>query len=452
MGAVPPSFAKLLERPKDEKHAARKHATAYKVLAVLALIALILQTSVVLLSLFEEPLAYRIVGAGAESIDSPAFVRLLSAVSFGGFYPNNRVDVFTNGEAFYAPELSAIRAAKRSVHIECYIFQEGRLTDQFIRALEERAAAGVEVRLVIDALGSASFPKARFERLEQAGARVAWYHPVRWFTWPRANNRTHRELIVVDGTVGFLGGAGFDDQWIYGSDGDPRWRDTMVRLEGEGATGLAASFAENWLESSGEVLANPDQFPFHSGPGRTDAVVVTSSPTTGRSTEARILFQILIAKAARSIRITTPYFLPDKSLRGELVRAIRERGVEVTILVPGAKSDHLLTRRSSRSLYGDLLLAGARVYEYQPAMIHAKILIVDGVWSVVGSTNLDSRSFGLNDEVNVAIPDRAVAARLAQDFEQDIARSLPVSYEQWKGRPILEKITERLGWLLFNQQ
>src|SRR5205085_10886562 len=183
-----------------------------------------------------------------------------------------------------------------------------------------------------------------------------------------------------------------------------------------------------------------------------NAMVVTSSPTSGRSTEARQLFQGILSKATRSIHITNPYFMPDKSLREELVKAVRERHVEVTVLVPGKKNDHLLSRRSSRLLYGDLLRAGARIFEYQPAMIHAKIMIVDRLWSVVGSSNLDSRSFGLNDEVNVALADTALASRLEQDFQNDLRQSKFVSYDEWKRRPAREKLEEAFGWLLMNQE
>jgi cardiolipin synthase len=440
------------DQHRDHHKDLHKHATAYKVLAVVSLIALVLQSSLLFLSLFEKPLPYTITKTGSEPLDSPQFLQTLSAATWGGIYRHNHVEVLANGDTFYAAELAAIRAARKFVHIECYIFQEGRLTDQFLSALEERASAGVEVRLVIDSIGSTAFPKSRFERLQKLGGRVAWYHPVRWYNWPRINNRTHREIVVVDGDVAFAGGAGFADQWAYSQPKEARWRDTMLRFEGEAATGLDSTFSENWLESSGEMLMAPDYFPYHSGSGQTTALVVTSSPTTGRSTEARILFQALLAKSSRSIHITNPYFLPDKSLREEIVKARRERNVEVTILVPGAKNDHLLTRRSSRQLYGDLLLAGARIFEYQPAMVHAKILMVDRLWSVVGSTNLDSRSFGLNDEVNVAMPDAAVTGRLEDDFAKDLAGSRQVSYEEWKHRSVVEKAQEWFGWLLMNQQ
>ncbi len=428
------------------------HPRAYKALALVSLVALVLQTSLLFISLFEEPLPYRIADPGTAAIDSPEFLRVLSAFTGGGLYGNNRVDVLTNGEAFYQAELEAIRTARKFVHLECYVFRDGRVTDRLLRELEGRARAGVEVRLVVDAIGSTRFPDSGFARLREAGGRVAWYHPVRWYTWPRLNNRTHREIVVVDGTVAFAGGAGFADQWLYPDGREPRWRDTMVRIEGEAATGLDATFSENWLESSGDMLVNPRFFPFRAGPASTAALVVTSSPTSGRSAAARMLVQSLVAKATRSVHITTPYFLPDKSLRAELVKAVRERHVSVRILVPGVKSDHLLTRTSSRALYGDLLLGGARIFEYQPSMIHAKTLLVDGKFAVAGSTNLDARSFGLNDEVNVALPDRAVTERLERDFEKDLESSREVHYEEWKKRSLVEKAGEWLGWLFEKQQ
>lgn len=447
-----PLLDRLSLEPREKERGKRaRNATAYKALALVSLAALILQTSLLFIALFAKPLPYTIADPGPAAIDSAEFLRVLSAVTSGGMYENNRVDVLTNGESFYEAELDAIRAAKRFVHLECYIFQQGRVTDRFLQALEERARAGVEVRLVIDAIGSATFPDGRFDRLREAGGRVAWYHPVRWYTWPRLNNRTHREILVVDGTVAFAGGAGFADQWLHDTSGEPRWRDTMVRIEGDAAAGLGATFAENWLEASGDMLVHPRFFPFR-GAGQTGALVVTSSPTTGRSTAARILMQNLVAKAARSIHIATPYFLPDESLRAELVKAIHERGVEVSIIVPGAKSDHLLTRRSSRALYGDLLLAGARIFEYQPSMMHAKILLVDRKFTVVGSTNLDARSFGLNDEVNLALPDAALTERLERDFAGDLAASREIHYQEWERRPVWERAGEWLGWLLEKQQ
>jgi cardiolipin synthase len=226
-----------------------------------------------------------------------------------------------------------------------------------------------------------------------------------------------------------------------------------VRVEGEAVGQLQATFAENWLESCGDVLTGRDYFPEPSVEDPSGvALVVNSTPSAGGSTRARVLFQMLLASARSTVHITTPYFLPDRSLMDELVRALRERGVEVKLIVPGKKSDHMLTRSSSRRDYGPLLEAGARIYEYQPAMIHAKILLVDGLWGVVGSTNFDNRSFGLNDEVNLAVRGEQFVERLETDFDRDLANSEPITYEQWKRRPVIERAPELLGWVLDRQQ
>jgi cardiolipin synthase len=215
---------------------------------------------------------------------------------------------------------------------------------------------------------------------------------------------------------------------------------------------LQSTFVENWLEASGEVLASNDYFPPIEPAGTARVLVIDSSPSVGESSRARFLFQTLLASAGKSIYLTTPYFLPDKSAREELVRAIKERNVEVKILTPGKHTDHLLTRTSSRRLYGELLEAGAKIYEYKPAMMHAKVLIVDGVWSVAGSTNLDSRSFLLNDEVNLAAFNEGLAARLQEDFVADLGDCLEVTYDEWKRRSLFERAHEWLGWVLERQQ
>jgi cardiolipin synthase len=443
---------KAAEESRRKAPVKNQHATAFKVLAVLALIALALQSVALYLALFEQPLPYSIADPGKDALDSPAFLHTLAALTGSAVYGANTLETYNKGADFYEAELAAIRGARDSIHIECYIFQAGRVTDRILQALEERAAAGVRVNLVIDAIGSNAFPKSRFERLRSLGGRVGWYHPVRWYTWPRINNRTHREIVVVDGKVGFAGGAGFSDQWMYDRGKERAWRDTMVRVEGEAVSGLQGVFAENWLESSGDMIANPRFFPWHKSAGDAVGLVVCSTPTRGRSTEARILFQALIAKASKSVHINTPYFLPDDSLKKEIAKAVRERGVEVSIIVPGTTADHALTRRSSRQSYGDLLKAGARIFEYERSMMHAKVLLVDGTWAVVGSTNMDARSFGLNDEMNMAFPDRALAARLEQDFANDLKSTREVHYDEWKRRPMNERVWEWFGWLVKNQQ
>ena len=404
------------------------------------------------LALFTPGIAYKVSGAGSLDLDSEGFLRMVEAITDAQVRRPSAVEVLTNGEVYFEAELEAIARAERSVNLEAYIFQRGEVAGRFVRALAERARAGVEVRLVLDAVGSFASWQSYFKELTDAGGRVGWYHPLRWHTWPRFNNRTHRELIIIDGRVGFVGGSGVADHWLLPQKGQRRWRDTMFRVEGDLVLGLQATFVENWLEASGEVLAGEDYFPqLDDVEGGTSAFVVNSSPTSGGSTRVRILYKTLLAAARESVLITTPYFLPDRSARREMVRALG-RGVRIEIVTPGVHSDHLLTRTSSRRLYGDLLRAGARVYEYRPGMIHAKTMVVDGAWAVVGTTNFDNRSFGLNDEVNIAAFDHKLSARVAEDFERDRAESREMTYEEWRGRPLWERAYEQLGRLLERQQ
>jgi cardiolipin synthase len=403
------------------------------------------------LALFEPGLPYTITRAPAR-LDSPGFLRMLGALVDTDIHHGTRIEVLTNGEVYYEAELEAISAARHSINLEAYIFRKGAITRRFMAALAERARAGIHVNMVLDAVGSFATWPSYLSELRQAGARIHSYHPLRWPTLHRFNNRTHRELIIVDGRVGFIGGAGFGDQWRFDrGQTKRRWRDTMFRVEGDAVTSLQATFVENWIESSGEIPTLEAYFPECPPIGDATAIVVTSSPTTGRSTKARVLFQTLLACARRSLYITTPYFLPDKSVRAEMVRAI-DRGVSVKIITPGTHTDQHLTRRSSRHLYGPLLRAGAEIYEYQPAMMHVKTLVVDELWSVVGSTNFDNRSFGLNDEVNLAACDAALAERLLEDFARDLAECCPITYNDWLRRSLLERCRGRLGTLLERQQ
>ena len=424
-----------------------EHAT-FVVFAVLAICA---EAWIVFLALFDPGLRYGITSPASQPLDQQGFRTMLEAITDAKLHCGTQFEVLTNGENFYESMLSAIREAQRSVNMECYIFQRGKIAQRFVDALAERAAAGVKVNLALDAIGSFSTSEKYLQPLLAAGGKVGWYHPLRWNTWPRLNNRTHRELLVIDGKRGFIGGAGVADHWYTGDRKHPRWRDTMLRVEGDVAVSLQATFMENWLEAKGEVLLGDEYFPQYRVDGQDAVMVVNSFPSAGGSTRARVLFQTLVSAAEKSICITTPYFLPDSSLRRELVRAIR-RGVDVKIITPGKRSDHALTRTSSRRLYGELLQAGARIFEYRPAMIHAKVLIIDSLWSVVGSTNFDNRSFGINDEVNLAVSSAALAERLEQDFVSDMRESQEITLREWQRRPVFERAHEVLGWILERQQ
>lgn len=417
---------------------------------VLAGIALAVQTLVVFVAFFGPELAYDIKEPPDAALDSDRFCSLVATLSDAQPHAGNRVEVLTNGDAFYEAELNAIGAATGTINLEAYIFHRGEIARRFVGALTERARAGVKVKLILDYIGSFSTFRSYFRELTEAGGRVGWYHSARPDLIPQLNNRTHRELLVIDGAIGFIGGAGIADHWYKSSPGHAQWRDTVCRVTGPAVVSLQSVFAENWLRVTGEILTGDEYFrPVETGAGSV-AMVVASTPAAG-STRARILFQLLLATAQKRIYITTPYFLPDRSARRAIRHAVRDRNVDVRILTPGKRSDHAMTRSSSRRLYGSVLKAGARVYEYEPAMLHAKVMIIDDVWSVLGSTNFDHRSFELNDEVNLAVLEPALASRLTDDFRRDLAQSREITYEQWRGRALF-RVSEWLGTLIEKQQ
>jgi cardiolipin synthase len=426
----------------------RHHQTLHW-FAIICMVAII---TWVLIDLFGPVLQYRLVSPLQGALDSPEFVRQLEALTSSCAVPNTLIQELPNGVNFYEAEIEAIRQAKKSINWVAYIFAKGEIARRTVDALTEQARAGVEVNLAIDSVGSFSMPKKFFAELVRAGGHVRWYHPLRWYNWPRTNNRTHRELIIIDGKVGFIGGAGVADHWWHGIKNEAPWRDTMFRVTGDAVRFLQSSFLENWLESSGQILAGEKYFARPENPDGAVSLVVDSSPSQGGSTRARVLFQTLIASARKSLKITNPYFLPDKSLVRELVLAIEERNVKIQVLVPGKHSDHSMTRSSSRALYGDLLRAGAEIYEYRPAMIHAKIMIVDEQWCVVGSTNLDHRSFGWNDEVNLAVLDTGLAGELSASFQADLADSHRETLEEWEHRSFSERVMEWLCWIIAREE
>ena len=391
-----------------------------------------------------------------QPLDSRGFVNYLSAIVNARLFAAGELEVLNTGAAIYAAELEAVRAAKKSIHLEAYLFLRGRAGDEALRVLTERARAGVAVRIVVDRIGSLFTPYSYFKELRAAGGHVHWYQPIAWYTLKRFNNRTHRDILVVDGEVAFVGGVGVADFWLGPAGGGRPWRDTMVRVQGELVKGLQTSFAENWLEAAGEVLPESEFTQRQANAreayalGERVGMVVNSTPSAGRATRARLLFQILIASARESIHICSPYFLPDRSLLAELERAAR-RGVPVSILTPGRWNNHPITRLASRRRYGRLLAAGAEIHEYQPAMIHAKVFIVDRLWCVVGSTNFDNRSFGLNDEVNLAVLDPHLAELLERDFAADLALSRAITLDEWRERSYAERALA-LGARLLERQ
>ena len=406
----------------------------------------------VLVFLFTPGINYHL--AHRTSIPARDFMYTLQSTCQAALHHGNNVTVFTNGVAFYPAMLQAISQATRSINMELYIFQPGRIADQFVAELSAKARQGITVTIVVDALGSLSLWGRPVRRLRKAGCRIESYQRLQWYSLARLNNRTHRELLIVDGTIAFVGGAGIADWWVYPSFKRMRWhkpwRDTMARVEGPVVAALMGVAAENWLECCGEILTGPDYFPNLAPAGDTTAFVVKSSPSD-RATASRVTFQMLMEAADHSVHITTPYFLPDRALRRALVEAAC-RGVAITVIVPGRQTDQRWVRLASRRMWGQLLEAGIRIFEYRHTMTHAKVLVADEIWSVLGTTNIDNRSFEHNDEVNLAMRDRALAARLLEDYVRDLADSREVTLERWRRRPAWEKFVGPFVWILERQQ
>jgi cardiolipin synthase len=346
--------------------------------------------------------------------------------------------------------LEAIRGARETINMECYILKKGEIGDRFLAALAERGRAGIRVTLVMDAIGSFGAYRHSARALREAGCRVERYRHIRWYSLARLNNRTHRELLVVDGQTAFVGGAGVADWWWKPRGRRPLWRDMMAKIEGPIVSDIQGIVAENWLECGGEILTGPESYKPHEPLGPSAAFAIKSSPSD-RATASRVLFQTLVESSKDRVLIASPYFLPDRWFRRAL-RRTADRGVTITVIVPGGDTDQRWVRLASRRMYGQVLGPGIHLYEYAGGMTHVKALIVDDLWAVIGTTNLDNRSFEHNDEVNIAIRDEQVAARLMKDFDRDVAQSHEVTLERWRRRPLWEKLVGSVAWILERQQ
>ena len=374
-----------------------------------------------------------------------AFLQTMHALTGAALSEGNRVEILRNGVQIFPSMLAAIRAARKTINLEFYIYWDGTIGKQFAETLAERARAGVKVNVILDAVGSASMSHDLVEFLQRNGVSVEWYHPLRWYTLSRVNHRTHRKLLVVDGTVGFTGGVGIADEWLGDADARDHWRETVVRIEGPVVTQMQFAFMDNWVKSRGELLTGLDYFP--QVPPRGDCLtqVLKSSPSEG-SSAAKLMYIVSIVSATRSIYISSAYFVPDKDTIRALEGAVR-RGVDVRVIVPGEFTDVPIARQAGRWHYEMLLRRGIRIFEYQPTMMHAKTMVVDGVWTTVGSSNFDDRSFRLNDEVNVNIFNDGVAATMEKMFFEDLARSEEITPRRWLKRGWMDRMKERVaGW------
>ena len=383
------------------------------------------------------------------SLDDPNFRYELGVLLGPPFVAGNRPAVLRNGDDIFPAMLAAIRAARTSITFETYIYWSGDIGREFAQALAERARHGVKAHVLLDWVGSAKMDERLIVDMEAAGVQVRQFHPPHWSHLGRLNNRTHRKLLVVDGRVGFTGGVGVAPQWTGHAQDPGHWRDTHFQVEGPVVAQMQSVFLDNWIKVTGDVLHGPDYFPALEPVGGDFAQMFSSSPSGG-SESMQLMYLLAISAASRSIDLSAAYFVPDDLTSRALADAMR-RGVKLRIVVPGEHIDSDTVRAASRARWGPLLAAGGLIAEYQPTMFHCKVMIVDELLVSVGSTNFDNRSFRLNDEATLNILGADFAKEQTTIFEADLRRSRRISFAEWRERPVLEKLGERLASLVGTQ-
>ncbi|HSF47861.1 MAG TPA: phospholipase D-like domain-containing protein [Burkholderiales bacterium] len=363
------------------------------------------------------------------SVEDDQFLRSMSVLLGPTLTSGNLVQELQNGDQIFPAMLSAIRTAKQTITFETFIYWSGSIGQDFAAALSERARSGVRVHVLLDWVGSDKMDPKLLKQMEDAGVTLKRYNKPRWYSIGRLNNRTHRKLLVVDGRIGFTGGVGIADPWLGNGQGPDHWRDTHFQAEGPVVAQFQAAFLDNWMQASGEVLHGRTYFPDLPEAGEHYAQMFTSSPGGGAES-MQLMYLMSITAAAKSIRLSMAYFVPDNVAVSTLVEALK-RGVKVQMILPGPLIDTKIVRRASRAEWGPLLRAGAEIYEYQPSMLHCKVMIVDDLWVSVGSTNFDTRSFSVNDEANLNVFDAEFARRQSLIFEQDLEHSRRITLEEW---------------------
>ena len=373
-------------------------------------------------------------------IDSADFRNTMAGMTGMPLVDSNDVRLYNNGDSFYPAMLEAIESAQASITIEQFIFWDGLVGRRFAEALAERAREGVAVKLLVDAIGSSTLGNEVLDILQAGGCQLAWFRPIHWYTLNRANLRTHRKSLIVDGRIAFTGGAGIADHWL-GAAANPReWRDMAIRVAGPAVAAQQSGFAQNWLVFTGEILSGPEFFPAPQIAGGIEVQTILSSPSAGACAVAT-MHSIAIQCAQRYLHIANPYFIPGPRLLDMLARAC-QRGVSVKLMVAGPHNDTWWARQNSVRLYGKLLDAGVEVYEFQPTMLHQKTMLVDGAWATVGTANFDNRSFALSEETNICFHDPVLVAQLAAAFQEDLKRCERIVRQEWRKRGLLQRVKE----------
>ena len=379
--------------------------------------------------------------------DDPSFLPTLEAYTSAA-HGGNAVRLLLNGDQIFPAQLEAIRSARRTISYAQYYYEEAPIGLEIAEALAERCRAGVKGHILLDGFGTITMPASYVQTMTDAGCEVATFRRLSPLSltaavgFGRANNRNHRRMIVIDGEVGFTGGSGVGPKWMGNGRTEGHWRDTDIRIEGPVVTRLQSAFAENWLEATGKMLGGEPYFPPLRRRGAVFAQIVESSPAAG-SFSMYTMHLLAMSAARRSIYITNPYFLPDGRMTQVLKDAPR-RGVRVVVLLPGA-IDNNIVRQASRSQFGSMMEAGIEIHEYQAGLLHAKTMTIDGIWATIGSTNLDSRSFALNEELNAVLYNKALVGQLEKIFAEDLAYSKRIDYAEWKRRGFFNRLLEILS-------
>ncbi len=373
-------------------------------------------------------------------IGDPQFVLEMDAMLGPGILSGNAITALQNGDEIFPAMLEAIRGATRSITFETYIYWSGDIGKTFANALKERSLAGVSVHVMLDWVGSGKMETSLMDELVDAGVEVEKYHPLRWYSIARLNDRTHRKLLVVDGRIGFTGGVGIADEWQGHAQDPDHWRDIHFRVEGPAVAQMQAGFMDNWIKSTGRVLHTDSYFPALSSAGSERMHLFVSSPRGGNAS-MHLMYLLAVAAAQTSIDLQAAYFIPDDIMVEALVAA-RERGVCIRLLVPDKHIDSRLVRMASRRTWGELLAAGVEIHQYEKTMMHNKMLIIDHLLVSVGSTNFDMRSFNLNDEASLNIYSADFAQAMTRVMEHDLEGAPTYTLEQWQQRPLWQKLGE----------
>ena len=380
---------------------------------------------------------------GEVDVKDETFLRAAEALTGAPVSFGNDAELLINGDQIFPSYLGAIKDAEETVNLLTYAYWRGDIAIEVADTLCEKASAGVECNVIVDAVGAAKMDRKLVHKMRDAGVNVCFFRPPKPYAVRRLQYRTHRKLLIVDGTTGFTGGVGIAEEWTGNAEDPDHWRDTHVRVSGPVVRGLQGAFAENWLECTGDVLAGDRYLPYieeleDGGPMQ----VMRSSATVGDS-NAEALIYLAVAAAKRSLELTSAYFVPRPAFTKALVEAA-ERGVRMRILVPGSHIDKQFVRTAGRAAYDELIAAGIEIYEYCPTMLHAKTLTVDEIWSSVGSVNFDNRSFQLHDEVTLCVQSERFASQLHEVFERDLEDSERIEPDKWRERPITQRARENV--------